>query len=129
MSEILSGKERKRWARRRRAENCKGCLVYGLHAGDGIIRYIGQTRSHPDDRLRYHRKHCHQVKTPVQRWLAQHGDAVQLVVLCAEATWDVTEIIMIDRYKRSGGDLLNLTRGGEDTHLEARRCAGFEYPW
>ncbi len=129
MSKVLSNKDRKTWARHRRADNVKQCMVYGLHAGDGIIRYIGQTQSHPDDRLRFHRKHSRQDGTPVQRWVFEHGELIEMTVFCEAGTWDITEIIMIDRFTRSGGELLNQTRGGEDTHLEARRCAGFVYPW
>lgn len=129
MSKILSNKDRKTWARHRRIANKKQCIVYGLHAGDDVIRYIGQTQSHPDDRLRFHRKHSCSDGTPVQRWVFEHGDAIGLEVLCDAATWDVTEIIMIERCRIAGVDLLNLTRGGQDTYREARRCAEYKYPW
>ena len=127
----IVGRKKRAAAHKRKmaSQGCKACFVYGLTLDDGVIRYIGQTRQSLPERLAMHHKIARRDKLPLQKWLLEHGDKVRIVMLCEKATWDVTEIILIDRYTRTGGTLFNLTRGGPDTHVEAARCCGVIYPW
>jgi hypothetical protein len=60
-------------------------IIYGLHSGDGIIRYVGLTRTGFQRRWYIHRasfksgKYAH---LPIYRWIAKVGlDNVQHIVL------------------------------------------------
>jgi|688.fasta_scaffold741823_2 hypothetical protein len=116
-------KAKKRWlkARRRARRIANGthrtkswCRVYGLFDADGVCYYVGQTRLELKDRMRWHRKS----KTrPVSLWLqAEHeaGRRVFIELIEEPATWDVTEIIWIERMRQLEQPLLNRTRGGRD---------------
>lgn len=49
--------------------------IYGLHAGDGVIRYIGRTGSTPHQRLWGHKSNARTGKTgPLWDWIREHGE-------------------------------------------------------
>lgn len=118
----MKSKKKLRKAHKRKLRNLPKsfCLVYGLSGPDGKIRYIGQTRQRAEDRLDWYYKDVTNPKKrtqPVQRWfesLLQQGIEPQMLVIDENATWDVSEIIYIERYRAAGHDLMNVTRGGID---------------
>lgn len=57
-------------------------------------------------------------------WLAGEIMAkrpVSISEVDSNATWNVSEILWIERYRQLGIDLLNVTRGGPDTVSDMRR--------
>lgn len=70
-------------------------VVYGLHTGDHIYRYIGKTTRPLKVRFNAHRSDARRgTKRPVYDWIRKHGeDAVQV---CAIATFDGDTIHLID---------------------------------
>lgn len=100
----------------------KLCFVYGLIDGFGDIRYIGQTKSPLAKRLAYHFKDAKQGKTPLHKWI-QSSPGIDIFLIDGNATWDVSEILYIDRFRREGHDLVNVLRGGADTIHAIRREA------
>jgi hypothetical protein len=59
----------------------KVCIVYGLHGADDVIRYIGQTRQHPFDRLKMHKQMARtRDKLPLHKWVNRLGDDLQMKV-------------------------------------------------
>lgn len=52
---------------------------------------------------------------PVEKWLYENNFNVQILSIDKNATWDVSEIIYIDRARQHGVNLLNVLRGGRDT--------------
>lgn len=95
-----------------------GCFVYTLsETRDGLPRYVGQTRTSLDARLRNHLKEAvdrtsqGRSLSPVQRWIIALLDAGSLPVIRMledAGTWDISEAVWIDRYSRQGLDLLNV---------------------
>lgn len=113
----MSRKKRGRYDR-------KLCFVYGLLDATGQIRYVGQTRTSLAKRLERHFTDALKANSPVCKWLRQTRD-VQIFMIDSNATWDVSEILWIDRYRRDGHDLLNVVRGGTDTvHAVKREATG-----
>lgn len=110
---------RKRRARRRAAGTLKPkswCRVYAVHNHEGRTVYIGQTRLEIAGRMRWHRK---AKDTRLARWMRDEksaGREYRVVVLEENGTWDVSEIIWIERARVSGEPLLNMTRGGKDPY-------------
>lgn len=94
------------------------CVIYALHLGDGVYRYVGLTRLGAAGRLRTHRKIARQgrIDAPVYRWMRKHGwDTVQIDVLEEVATpheLDDREVFWIAELLSEGYDLLNCTAGG-----------------
>jgi GIY-YIG catalytic domain len=100
--------------RRRKKVLRQHCSVYGLAAQDGRIRYIGQTRLDLDRRLRSHFKYANTHSTKLAKWI--NGSlGVHIVLIDDNATWNVSEILWIDHYRRNGADLVNVLRGGSDS--------------
>lgn len=96
------------------------CTVYAICDQDGQIRYIGQTRTSVDVRIKYHLKK----NTPISRWMHNEMQAERNVIvetITDEGTWNVSEILWIERAKAIGHQLLNKTRGGEDTPFDMQR--------
>lgn len=114
--------KRRRMSRKKRAGTYdrKTCLVYGMAADDGRIRYVGQTRMTLNRRLAYHFKNSTESNSLVNRWL-RGAKGVDIILLDDNATWDVSEILWIERLRLQGADLLNQTRGGADTIHAVRR--------
>lgn len=108
--------------RARHGYDKRKCFVYGLIDGYGAIRYIGQTRSDLQRRLALHLKDCRKSDSPVNVWLRGALD-VNIFMIDSNATWDVSEILYIDRYRREGHELTNVLRGGSDT-LDAVKREG-----
>jgi hypothetical protein len=98
------------------------CTVYGLSGADGVICYIGQTRTDTETRLNYHKRSAFTGgASPVAQWIFANSDDVSIIALDENATWNVSEILIIDRYRRKGQHLWNVTRGGDDTLADVRR--------
>lgn len=117
-SKTKQRKLRKRLARKRSTSNC--CIVYGLYDSEDRLRYIGQTRLILEDRLKWLFKTIRkkvaldQSMSPVEAWAAE-GRLIFIKPIDENATWDVSEIIHIDRARQRGENLLNILRGGQDT--------------
>lgn len=120
----------KRLARRRSTRRC--CVVYGLYDSSNRLRYIGQTRQILPDRLSWlfktiHRKiSASQSLTPVEDWARiceAIGESILISPIDVNATWDISEIIHIDRARQRGENLLNILRGGQDTTRDLARSA------
>lgn len=97
----------------------RSSIIYGLHAGDGVIRYVGKTVRDVAGRLRTHRSHAKACSAlPVHRWLRKHSPHVVGVVLeevPADGDWSVIEQAWIKALRSSNG-LLNILNGGEGAH-------------
>lgn len=100
------------------------CFVYGLYDTEDNLKYIGQTKKNPELRLHNHygelkRRLKKNLKLPqVQYWLhllAKENKFATLRILSSVATWNVTEVLLIERYTKAGVELLNVLRGGADT--------------
>lgn len=121
MSEPIPPTMLRRMSRKKRGRyDRKLCFVYGLIDGFGRVRYIGQTRCSLGRRLKLHLKDADRYDSPVCRWLREALD-VQIFMIDSNATWDVSEILWIDRYRREGHDLTNVLRGGQDTLAAVQR--------
>ena len=98
-------RKQRAWLRRRPKTACR---VYVLRAVEGgPIFYVGQTRLAPSERLRWHIKTA-DGSTPAKRWIASLGHAPILEVIDANATWDVTEAVWINRLRERGHPILNV---------------------
>jgi hypothetical protein len=112
---------------RRRAEREIGsqsllCTVYAICDEAGNIRYIGQTRTRVVHRMKYHRKEG----STAGLWMkaeAEAGRAVTAKIITEIGTWNVSEVIWIERARAAGCNLLNKTRGGDESYLDAKREA------
>lgn len=103
---------RKRYGRGRAQKQI--CIVYALSDELGDIRYVGQTRCQPERRFKFHMRDARlSPERPLSRWLLE--EPRQITVLDDNATWDVSEIIWIDRLRSAGLDLFNQLRGGTDS--------------
>ena len=96
----------------------RGCVIYGLHAGDFRIRYVGKTVSGVARRLRGHRYDAKRGSTlPVHRWMRKHGLSriaiVELDRITEAENWQEIERQWIVGF---GTELLNVTKGGEGAH-------------
>lgn len=98
-------------------EDRKG-VIYGLHNGDHVIRYIGQTVKIPATRMREHRNFAAKgVEWPVYKWMRKHGpENIQMCILEVFADpelLDVREIALIAQYRQDfPKSMLNVTDGG-----------------
>lgn len=86
--------------------------MYCLKASTGEIVYVGQTRCTLATRLSFHRRNASPIGTQIERYLVDHWP--EIVMLEPQATWDVDEILWIERLRLAGEPLLNMTRGGRD---------------
>ena len=119
----LSRKSRK--FRRKRGYDKKLCYVYGLVDGYGKIGYVGQTRLDLESRLKWHFKSAVNGKTRLHRWIRQ-SMGIEIFMIDANATWDVSEVLWIERYRREGHNLMNVLRGGGDTIHAVKREGLYE---
>ena len=114
-----SAARRRKKARRRKNGTGRGktwCRVYAIRDHVGRTVYIGQTRLKIEGRMRWHRKNK---DTRICQWMRAENEAgrpFSVVVLDENATWDVSEIILIERARAAGEPLLNQTRGGKDPY-------------
>ena len=90
-------------------------IVYGLHAGDNVIRYVGMTARSAKERFREHIKHRNANKHfPVYDWMRKYGDEIQIVILQSYETRAEASKGEVAFIKELGFDnLLNCTYGGE----------------
>lgn len=97
----------------------QSCIVYGLYDFNNNLRYIGQTRLEIESRKKWFYKGIKQALkfgnklTPVDRWI-HTGNQFDIRIIEENATWNVSEIIYIDRFRQAGAHLLNVVRGGDD---------------
>lgn len=98
------------------------CIVYGLAGADGVVRYVGQTRTDLETRLNYHKRNAFTGGgSPCAHWIAENKGDITITALDDNATWNVSEILIIDSYRRKGHHLWNVTRGGDDTLADVKR--------
>jgi hypothetical protein len=95
-------------------------VVYGLHNGDGEIRYVGLTRKGARHRLLLHRNRARSgAKYPVYAWMRKYGHLTIETVVLQECdsleSVRVAEQEWIAKFRQEGRQLLNLTDGGEGT--------------
>lgn len=90
--------------------------IYGLHSGDGEIRYVGQTIDPISKRLSGHRSDSKTWKSKVNRWIAKHFatfDIVELVVV-GDSQADAFETSLVAELKASiGTRCMNIESGGK----------------
>jgi hypothetical protein len=116
----VRSKERKRVRELKRLHGRSFCFVYALADEFGNIRYIGQTRSPLFVRFGYHMKDASKAPNrPLSKWLNESRR--NIVMIDANGTWDVSEILWIDRLRRDGCKLFNILRGGADNISALRR--------
>lgn len=127
------------WRRVRRSKAKSWCLVYALREAEGMpIKYVGQTRILPANRLRFHIKAAtervqkRERLSPVQGWvhsLLLAGKEPVIEVLDGNGVWDVSEAAWIERLIAGGERLLNVSSVLPDrlqeneSELAAYRCA------
>lgn len=106
------------------------CVVYGLYDANGCLRYIGQTRQLLSRRMQWFDKQIRRSiaagkrLSPVEAWINRCNRAnvsISIAAIDAHATWDVSEIIHIDRARQKDINLLNILRGGNDTIDDLKR--------
>lgn len=102
--------------------------VYGIHNGDGVIRYVGATRRRLATRLMEHRGVARRrPHTRLHQWLLEHPDTAAIVALqvdVAEEDLAAREVHWVAHF-RAHGDLLNQTAGGpgmQDPDPEVREA-------
>lgn len=103
--------------------------VYGLHAGDNRIRYVGVTTVSLNQRMQSHRGHARSgVATPVYQWFRELDCKVYVTPLVrfgdesrGEADRVEAELIRSGQEQRS--DFLNRTGGGRSgfTHMDVSK--------
>lgn len=129
MKRTLSSKSTQRKLHKqkmRRPENKRLCNIYGLYDETGALRYIGQTQLLLEDRKKWFFRAIRRRITegrslsPLENWI-NGGGAFEIRSIDANATWDVSEIIYIDRARQGGANLLNVLRGGQDTLHDVSR--------
>lgn len=87
--------------------------VYGIHAGDGVVRYIGITVHNPAHRFNAHKAHAKsgRLDRPFYHWLREHVETAGFITLevcdTDEELWAAER-----RWIASLPGLLNLTVGG-----------------
>lgn len=93
------------------------CIVYCLRDLSGAVRYVGQTRSSAEQRLKWHFKEIdrksarNESLSPAQKWLRDLrtiGATPAMEVLSYNGLWDATEAVWIDRMRARGEPLLNV---------------------
>lgn len=112
------------------------CVVYGLcEPGTETVKYIGQTKLSASKRLSFHFRSVNKKLnkghrlSPVQAWVYElrgNGQKPAVIILEARGTWDVSEVIWIERYRAAGHNLLNVLRGGNDSYDAVVRETGYK---
>lgn len=96
----------------------KEATIYGLFGPDGVIRYIGQTRNNPVNRLQCHistaRRGDNSAKS---EWIRSVNYEVQFAELASTDNPNEEERNIIARFRGDGADLLNVADGGNAKEL------------
>jgi hypothetical protein len=93
--------------------------VYGLHNGDGEVRYVGKTVKKLYDRLAAHRNDAKRgvILRPLTKWMRKHGPENIRIVLLEEfdsrEAMNAGERFWIAQYYDLGVNLCNVTLGGD----------------
>lgn len=90
--------------------------IYGLHSGDGIIRYVGLTKNKLIYRLKQHRAAANgESHLPVHHWMRKHDPATIKIVQLEETDIDLglREIWWIAELRHRGANLMNVSPGGD----------------
>lgn len=97
-------------------------LIYGLHGGDSIIRYVGQTSMSLAQRLAkhnysaFHKSQSKQYEYPVNRWIRKHGWQnvhAKILEICEDfEQLNLAEVKLISDYRLLGMADLNISDGG-----------------
>lgn len=106
--------------RRQKKRDPQACKVYGLMDYRGRVGYVGQTRMSLEKRLEWHFHAAVKGKTRLHYWIRK-SMGVEIFLIDGNATWDVSEILAIDRYRREGHELMNVLRGGSDSLAAVKR--------
>lgn len=94
-------------------------VIYGLHNGDGVIRYVGLTSKSAETRLHEHTRDANVARLrdyPVYRWIRREGTSnIHTTVL--EYIADIKDLGVRERfwiayYRAHGHILLNCNDGG-----------------
>jgi len=96
----------------------RGVVVYGLFtSADEQVRYVGQTVSPLQTRLRHHLGLARRGKiSALFSWIRKHeriGETIEIKPLVRDAVQHETEIQVIAFFKDAGANLVNSTIGGE----------------
>lgn len=86
-------------------------FIYGIHAGDGVLRYIGKTMQLPKYRLTQHVRQCHDYDRPYALWMREqaHLQIEVLEVVPSGQDWVEAEC----RWIAETPNLLNVAKGGQ----------------
>ena len=89
--------------------------IYGLHNGDSVIRYIGQTND-MGRRLKEIKDVTSRQGPLLQFWVWNNLDKIKMVEVetCKDEMADVSERFWIQYYRDEGFPLLNIEEGGRD---------------
>lgn len=94
-------------------------VIYTLHAGDHVVRYVGQTVKNPLHRLSSHKNSAKNgSKLPSHTWMRKHG--VDSIQMCIIETFDQESLHLMDEremfhiahYRSVSDNLTNLSDGG-----------------
>jgi len=93
-------------------------MVYGLHAADSVVMYVGQTRCTLAFRLQWHLKNAATKNARVFVWMRERmalGEEIGIIMIEPNGVWDISEVIWIDRLRQKGVALTNMTAGGRSS--------------
>lgn len=94
-------------------------VIYGLHAGDGIVRYIGQTVRPIQQRFIEHVYDSRKgITRPLHNWMRKNEGLVEYLILEEGVPWNILDRVETDwiAYSRIWGiSILNLGNGGVST--------------
>lgn len=92
-------------------------VVYGLHSGNGVIRYVGISQNLVKRFWEHKNRAIAGGKLPSQCWIRKYGvENIQYEILQVCETYDellTWEPIWIESFRSLGYGLLNVTDGGE----------------
>ena len=104
------------------------CIVYCLfeELKPNVIRYVGQTKQKIQTRLKQHidSSKKHKKLSRSEAWIAsvyRLGGIVGIKTIDSNATWDVTEVQLILKYRNDGHPLMNVLDGGKDRLKDFKR--------
>lgn len=89
-------------------------IIYGLHSGDGVIRYVGQTKQGVAGRLRDHLKSvAKSSQLKAHQWIRECGpEAIRIEVLEETDELDQAEKNWIHWAREICSENLNVSPGG-----------------